>query len=143
MTNGSIEVKTIAADFTKGKSIYTKIRAELEQLEIGILVNNVGMSIGLDPFHKTKDELKLNEIINCNCLSMVRMSHIVLPKMVESRRGIIVNIGSIGSAVPFLNDSIYGATKQFVNKLSLDIAAEVMQYGVLIQTVHPGYVYTS
>ena len=74
---------------------------------------------------------------------MVRMSHIVLPKMVESRRGIIVNIGSIGSAVPFLNDSIYGATKQFVNKLSLDIAAEVMQYGVLIQTVHPGYVYTS
>ena len=107
----SVEVKTIAVDFTKGKSIYPKIKAELDQLEIGILINNVGMTIGLDPFHKTKDELKFNDILNCNCLSMVRMCHLVLPQMVERRKGVIVNIGSIGSVVPFLNDSIYGASK--------------------------------
>lgn len=108
---GSVEVKTIAVDFTKGKSIYPKIKTELDQLEIGILINNVGMTIGLDPFHKTQDALKLNEIINCNCLSMVRMCHLLLPQMVERRKGVVVNIGSIGSVVPFLNDSIYGASK--------------------------------
>lgn len=39
-----VETKVIAADFTEPNSIYPNIRTQLADLDIGILVNNVGMS---------------------------------------------------------------------------------------------------
>lgn len=69
---GSISIKTIAVDFTDGNSIYSKLEAELSQLEIGILINNVGMAVGFaERFADIADEKSLNDIINCNVLSMV------------------------------------------------------------------------
>ena len=69
---GSVEIKTIAVDFTDGNSIYSKIEAELSQLEIGILINNVGMAVGFaERFVEIADEKSLNDIVNCNILSMV------------------------------------------------------------------------
>ena len=68
---GSIQIKTIAVDFTEGQSIYPKLKAELNQLEIGILVNNVGMLIGFDPYGDLEDDRELHNIVNCNILSMV------------------------------------------------------------------------
>jgi len=67
----SIEIKTIAVDFTEGQSIYPKLRTELNQIKIGILVNNVGMLIGFDQFGNLEDDRELHNIINCNILSMV------------------------------------------------------------------------
>ncbi len=68
----SVDIKTIAVDFTDGNSIYSKIEAELSQLEIGILVNNVGMAVGFaERFAEIADEKSLNDIVNCNILSMV------------------------------------------------------------------------
>lgn len=39
-----VETKVIAADFTEANSIYPNIKTQLADLDIGILVNNVGMS---------------------------------------------------------------------------------------------------
>lgn len=46
MTESQYGVKTkiIDVDFTNGAEIYDRIRKELEGLEIGVLINNVGMS---------------------------------------------------------------------------------------------------
>ena len=69
---GSVNIKTIAVDFTDGNSIYSKIETELSQLEIGMLINNVGMAVGFaERFTDIADEKSLNDIVNCNILSMV------------------------------------------------------------------------
>ena len=102
----------MAVDFTDAESIYPKLRAELEQLEIGMLVNNVGMVFGEgQPIIDIADDTVWRNLVNCNCLSMVRMCHMVLPQMVERRRGVIVNVGSVSGTfgTPFL--TVYGATK--------------------------------
>ena len=52
-------------DFTDGDSIYPKLRAELANLSIGILINNVGMTMH-SPFVDIDPEEKLRDIINCN-----------------------------------------------------------------------------
>lgn len=39
-----IETKCIAVDFSGGMEIYAKIDMELEGLDVGVLINNVGMS---------------------------------------------------------------------------------------------------
>ena len=105
-------MKTISVDFTDGDSIYGRLRTELSKLEIGILINNVGMTSGpMEPFADIADEKAIHDIVNCNIMSMARMTHIVLPQMIQRNKGIIINIGSLSSstATPFL--TIYGATK--------------------------------
>ena len=110
--NKQIEIKTIAIDFTHGNSIYSEIRNTLADLDIGILINNVGMSVGpMNSFAEIVDEQRITDIINCNIMSMARMTHIILPAMVKRRKGIVINIGSLSStfASPYL--CIYGGTK--------------------------------
>ena len=107
-----IQVKTIAVDFTKADdSVYGAIRQGLDGLNIGLLVNNVGMAPEPEPFGMIQDEQFLNDILNCNALSLCRMSHIVVPQMAKRRSGVIINIGSITSAGPSPFVITYGATK--------------------------------
>ena len=106
-------MKTIAVDFTKADdSVYGAIRKGLDGLNIGLLVNNVGMAPEPKPFGMIQDEQFLNNILNCNALSLCRMSHIVVPQMAKRRCGVIINIGSITSAGPSPFVNTYGATKK-------------------------------
>lgn len=111
--NDKIIVKTVAVDFTDGDSIYSQLRDELTQLEVGILINNVGMTNeGVGKVFSTVDEEEsLRQIINCNIMSMVRVCHIVVPQMIERKRGVIVNVGSLSAAIPTPFLTVYGATK--------------------------------
>ena len=82
-TNDSLEIKTIAVDFTDSQSIYPILEAELNKLDIGMLVNNVGMSVGFArPYTNLKDPKEIHDLINCNIMSMARMCRLVLPQMI-------------------------------------------------------------
>nr|XP_013002345.1 very-long-chain 3-oxoacyl-CoA reductase-B-like isoform X3 [Cavia porcellus] len=82
--------RIIQADFTGGLEIYGAIEAGLRGLEIGVLVNNVGMAYGGrgGVFRKLLDLEDLgqsvSDIINCNAMSVAQMVCIVLPQMVSS-----------------------------------------------------------
>ena len=87
-----IETKVIAVDFSNA-DIYDVLRRDLCELQIGILVNNVGMTYGYPQyFHENSKEIVGAHV---NMLSMAVMTHIVLPRMLERNKGIIVNIGSV------------------------------------------------
>lgn len=115
--NPSIQVKTIAVDFTDGVSIYPTLKTELDKLDVGLLINNVGMSVFAEPLAEIKDNKTVHDLINCNVMSMARMSHLVLPQMVQRRRGVIINIGSLTGVIATPLATLYGATK--VNKITI------------------------
>ncbi|XP_067413337.1 very-long-chain 3-oxoacyl-CoA reductase-like [Emydura macquarii macquarii] len=76
--------RVIETDFTQGPEIYESIQTALQSLEIGILVNNVGMACatGLVNFLDVPNIDKvLSDIVNCNMLSVAKMTRIVLPQM--------------------------------------------------------------
>ncbi|XP_040037027.2 hydroxysteroid (20-beta) dehydrogenase 2 isoform X1 [Gasterosteus aculeatus] len=80
------KTRTIQVDFTDSQRIYPAIAKQLEGLEIGILVNNVGMTYSdhFAYFLEIPDaEQKITQIINCNMLSVPQMTRLVLPGMVE------------------------------------------------------------
>ena len=104
-------MKTIAVDFTESQSIYPILKAELDQLEIGVLVNNVGMLIGFRPLAEFEDDGAIHDMIICNTMSVTRMTHIVLPQMVRRRQGVILNLSSLSAAIPTPFLTVYGATK--------------------------------
>ena len=66
-----VSVKIIVVDFSGGTEIYDKIKTELSGLEIGILINNVGVSTEYpDCFLNVTDE-RLWQLINVNMASVV------------------------------------------------------------------------
>ena len=71
------------------------LRRDLCELQIGILVNNVGMTYGYPQnFHEVPKET-VGALINVNMFSVAEMTHIVLPRMLDRNKGIIVNVGSL------------------------------------------------
>ena len=108
----SIQVKIIAVDFTEDTAIYQRIAAELGDLKIGVLINNVGMCDNFcEPFTEIGSERVIDDLITCNVVSVPRMIHMILPGMLQRKRGVIINIGSIAGVVSTPLGTLYGATK--------------------------------
>ena len=165
--NPSVELKTIAVDFTD-VNIYKRVALELSSINIGVLINNVGMNVGFcHPFTDIEDEHQIDNIINCNVVSVARMTHMIVPSMIRRRSGVIINVSSLSAAFATPLAVIYGATKvsesiylgrkvldaisvlfcsrwqAFVDKFSRDLERELRGTGVVVQTVLPGFVMTN
>ncbi|XP_027990903.2 17-beta-hydroxysteroid dehydrogenase type 3-like [Eptesicus fuscus] len=132
--------RVIQVDFTGGLEIYEAVKTGLKGLEVGVLVNNVGMLYekAMAKLLDCEDVAKrLSDVINCNIMSVAQMTAIVLPQMVSRRKGIVINISSFTDRKPWPLLSAYAASKAFVRNFSQAVGAEYCSQGVLVQTVSP------
>ncbi|EGW05610.1 Testosterone 17-beta-dehydrogenase 3, partial [Cricetulus griseus] len=120
-TTGS-HVKIVQADFTK-EDIYDHIKEKLKGLEIGILVNNVGMLPSLLPSHFL------------NTPGEIQMTQLVLKHMESSRRGLILNVSSGIALRPWPLYALYSASKAFVCTFSKALHVEYRAKGIIIQAI--------
>lgn len=141
-TTYKVRTKVIAVDFTSGPEIYETITKNIYGLEIGILINNVGVSyVNPEYFLSVPNVEKLmNDIVTCNILSVTNMCRIVMPGMVDRNKGVIVNIASMSGVIPSPLLTIYSSSKAFVDKFSEDLHTEYQQKGIIVQSVLPGFV---
>ncbi|XP_072230673.1 hydroxysteroid (20-beta) dehydrogenase 2 isoform X2 [Leuresthes tenuis] len=140
------KTRTIQVDFTDGCCIYPAIAKELRGLEIGILVNNVGMTCTehFAYFLEIPDaEQTITQIINCNMLSVPQMTRLVLPDMLERGTGLIINISSEMGSRPQPLLALYSASKAFVSYFSQCLCAEYKSKGITVQCVAPLMVSTN
>jgi 17beta-estradiol 17-dehydrogenase / very-long-chain 3-oxoacyl-CoA reductase len=140
----SVKTLIISADFTK-TDIYSKIGESLQSLDVAVLVNNVGMSYPHPEYFdsNTLEDSMFVDMINCNILSAVSMTRLVLPGMVaRGHGGAVINISSYSGVyfVPLL--TVYSATKAFVDFFSRAVAYEMFPQGIIVQTVLPLFVAT-
>ncbi|CAF0739153.1 unnamed protein product [Brachionus calyciflorus] len=140
----SIETKIIAADFTEQSSIYSQIKQELNGLDIGVLVNNVGVSYSHPEFFDVfgQNEKTVSDMINCNITSVTKMTAMVLPSMLEKRKGIIVNNASASGRTPVPLISVYSASKAYVDFFSRALNQEYKTKGIIVQSLCPYFVST-
>ena len=138
-----VEVKYVVCDYSKfnDKSKAT-VKAAIDDLEIGVLINNVGLSYRYPRyFHELPDQ-EVTDLITMNIDSMIWMTRMVLPKMLERKSGAILNLSS-GSAMytlPLLAE--YSGAKSFVEKFSRALNAEYNAKGITCQCQIPFYVAT-
>ncbi|XP_015242016.1 very-long-chain 3-oxoacyl-CoA reductase-A [Cyprinodon tularosa] len=138
-----VETRTIAVDFGK-LDIYSKIEEGLAELEIGVLVNNVGVSYPYPEYYLHIPDLEnfITNTINVNMTSVCQMTRLVLPKMVERSKGVILNISSASGMYPVPLLTVYSATKAFVDFFSRGLHEEYRRQGIIIQSVLPFFVAT-
>lgn len=140
-----VQTRIVTADFTSGPEIYEGIRAQTADLEVGVLVNNVGMSYANPEYYLAlpDQEKFISKIVTCNIFSVTRMCSLFLPGMVERRKGVVINISSLSAVIPAPLLTVYAASKAFVDKFSDDLATEYAHHGITVQSVLPGPVATN
>ncbi|XP_076357229.1 very-long-chain 3-oxoacyl-CoA reductase-like [Tachypleus tridentatus] len=139
-----IKTKTLSVDFTGGSEIYDEIQLALEGLEIGVLVNNVGMSfVYAEYFHLIPNAMEtIERMIRVNVIACTKMMRMILPQMEERKCGVIVNVSSLLGIYPIPLLSVYSACKLYVDYLSRATQLEYNKKGVIIQCVMPAFVAT-
>merc|ERR1739838_819741 len=138
-----VETRTIAVDFGK-TDIYNKIEAGLAGLEIGVLVNNVGVSYPYPEYYLHIPDLDnfITNMINVNMTSVCQMTRLVLPRMTERSKGVILNISSASGMYPVALLTLYSSTKAFMDFFSRGLQEEYKRQGIIIQSVLPFFVAT-
>uniref|UniRef100_A0A8C3WSC4 17beta-estradiol 17-dehydrogenase n=1 Tax=Catagonus wagneri TaxID=51154 RepID=A0A8C3WSC4_9CETA len=127
-------VKIIQADFTKD-DIYEYIKEKLKGLEIGILVNNVGMLPNLLPSHFLNTSDNIQGVIHCNITSVVKMTQLILKHMESRQKGLILNISTGVARFPWPLYTMYSSSKAFVCTFSKALQAEYKSKGIIIQAI--------
>lgn len=108
---------------------------------IEILVNNAGLSRGLDKLPQgLLDDWE--EMIDTNVKGLLYVSRAVIPGMVERERGHIINIGSIAGREVYPGGNVYCATKFAVQALSKGLRLDLNGTPIRVSEVAPGMVET-
>lgn len=136
-----IRVKTLTMD--------VQIKDEVSKLEIlsddwknvDVLINNAGLSQGLDPIHEgsTKD---WEIMIDTNIKGLLYVTKLVSNWMIKNGKGQIINLGSIAGKETYLNGNVYCATKHAVDSLSKAMRIDLLPHKIKVTAIHPGAVET-
>lgn len=109
--------------------------------ECAVLVNNAGGALGLTPLAEADDE-QWRWMYDVNVLGTMRMTRALLPKLVASGDGIVVNVGSIAGLEVYDGGSGYTAVKHALRAVSETLRIELVGQPVRICEVDPGAVET-
>ena len=105
--------------------------------EVSVLVNNAGGAHGLEPAHEANLD-DWETMIDTNIKGLLYATRAILPGMVARDRGHVVNIGSVAGTYPYAGGNVYGATKAFVEQLSLNLRADLFGRRVRVTNIEPG-----
>ncbi|MGA2587509.1 MAG: SDR family oxidoreductase [Candidatus Aminicenantales bacterium] len=112
-----------------------------EWTAVDVLINNAGLSRGLDKLHEGKIG-DWEEMIDTNVKGLLYVSRAVIPGMVKRGGGHVINIGSIAGHEVYPGGNVYCATKFAVNALSRGLRLDLSGTPLRVSTVDPGMVST-
>jgi len=106
---------------------------------VEVLVNNAGLSRGLDKLHEGS-VADWDEMIDTNVKGVLHVNRAVVPLMVARGRGIVIHLGSIAGRQVYPGGNVYCASKYAVRALNEGLRLDVLGTGVRVATVDPGMV---
>jgi short-subunit dehydrogenase len=115
-----------------------KLAAEIAArgLDVDVVVNNAGYGIA-GAFLGSERSAQLG-MIDLNDRALVELTHIYWPRMLEKKRGGVLNVASTASFQPGPLMAIYYASKAFVLSFSEALWKEAEGTGVRVSCLCPG-----
>jgi len=131
-----VEVEVLQADLTDARQL-RQVEDRLRGAPaIDLLVNNAGF--GTSGRFADLDIEREDEEIRLNVVALARLTHAVLPGMLERRHGRIINVASLAGFIPGPNLATYSATKAYVVSFTEALHEELRGTGVHVQVLCPG-----
>jgi short-subunit dehydrogenase len=111
-------------------------RMKLDRLEVTGLVNNAGVGC-YGPFAFSNEDM-VRRMMQLNMTSLVELTRLCLPEMIEQGYGRILNVASTSAFQPGPSMAVYSATKAFVLSFTEALVEEVRRSGILVTVLCPG-----
>lgn len=107
---------------------------------IDVLLNNAGYGAygPLESF--TRDQILRQ--FNTNVIGLLDVTRAVLPHFRAHKKGMVINISSIGGKISFPLGSLYHGTKFAVEGISEALSYEVESFGGQVKMIEPGMIAT-
>ena len=128
-------------DVLDQESIRQAFEAALQQFGgVDVLLNNAGYGAygPLETFSRDK----ILHQFNTNVIGLLDVTKTILPHFRQNKKGIIINVSSIGGKITFPLGSLYHGTKFAVEGISESLSFEVEQFGGQVKIVEPGMIAT-
>jgi short-subunit dehydrogenase len=136
-----VDIECIALDVTDPDSVREGIQTALDKFgRIDAVVNNAGFAV-VGPFEAASDE-QIERQFQTNVFGVMFVCREILPIFREQKRGVIVNVASMGGRVTFPLYSLYNATKWAVEGFSEALQYEVREFNIKVKIIEPGPIKT-
>ncbi|ETZ20567.1 SDR family NAD(P)-dependent oxidoreductase [Pedobacter sp. V48] len=138
----AVEVKKIVADVRDNEDLSYRLETLPQQWKkVDVLINNAGLSQGLDPIDKGNID-DWDTMIDTNVKGLLYTTRIVSNWMIGRKSGHIINIGSIAGKEVYPNGNVYCATKHAVDALNKSMRIDLLPHGIKVTAINPGMVET-
>ncbi|MFA9378292.1 MAG: SDR family NAD(P)-dependent oxidoreductase [Lachnotalea sp.] len=108
---------------------------------INVLVNNAGVSMQKPILEMSEEEYR--RIIEINQLSVFLGMKMVIPSMLKTKEGSIINTSSLAGFRGTTRGSVaYSASKFAIRGMTKAVALEMASKGIRVNSVHPGMILT-
>jgi 3-hydroxy acid dehydrogenase / malonic semialdehyde reductase len=142
LASGAEAVHSIDLDVRDHRSVQNAIDTLPEEwAAIDVLVNNAGLSRGLDKLYMGRVE-DWEEMIDTNVKGLLYVTRAVVPGMVVRGHGHVINLGSTAGEITYPNGAVYCATKAAERSINDGLRQDVLGTPVRVTTVDPGMVET-
>ncbi len=137
-----VRVKTLSFDIGDRDSVNKNLNSlKGKWRHIDILVNNAGGAHGLDLF-VDGDGDDWEQMIDYNVKGLLYVSKVIVPWMIERKKGQIINISSIAGKQTYAKGMVYCASKSGVEAISKGMRLELVPHGIRVSNIAPGAVET-
>jgi len=135
---GSVEVLPLAFDVRDRDAVFAAINEiPPSWRKIDILINNAGLALGKDYV----DEASLEDwetMIDTNLKGFLYVTKAVLPFIIASGSGHIINLGSVAGKEIYEKGNVYCGTKAAVDAISHSMRIDLLRHGIKVTAIHPG-----
>ena len=132
------EVLIVPTDVRKNDDIQHMVQATLDRWgRIDVLFNNAGLRHCNRLLNAYSDDIR--DEIHVNLIALIECAQAVLPVMLHQKSGHIINVASIAGLIGRPGSSIYSATKFGVNGFTDALHRELLNSGIHVSAVCPGY----
>lgn len=138
----AVEIQILIADVRDNsvlKEVFESLPEDWKQIDV--LINNAGLSQGLDPV-QNGDTNDWDTMIDTNVKGLLYVTKIVSNWMIAAKKGHIINIGSIAGKEVYPNGNVYCATKHAVDALNKGMRLDLLPHGIKVTAINPGMVET-
>lgn len=134
--SGVMAISSDLRDPNQRRELLKEIRREFGPIDI--LVNNAGIEF-TSRYHDLSEE-QICDVLNVNLEAPMILTRLVLPEMLEKKRGHIVNISSLaGKGGPAFQEA-YAASKAGLISFTASLRATYRGSGVGASVIIPGFV---